>query len=84
MPNEWVISTTGAAALQAGVVTIQQYVVWNCIYYQKYPDYSYDLRASSGDQNYVAGSYDSLATRYQTKIDEAYDAVGNIHMVRNF
>lgn len=80
MPNEWVISTTGAAALQAGVVTIQQYAVWNSIYYQKYPDYSYDLRASSGDQNYVAGSYDNLAARYRTKIDEAYAAVGNIHM----
>lgn len=80
MPNEWVISTTGAAALQAGIVTIQQYAVWNCIYYQKYPDYSYDLRASSGDQNYVAGSYSNLATRYQTKIDDAYDAVGSIHM----
>lgn len=80
MPNEWVISTTGAAALQAGIVTIQQYAVWNSVYYQKYPDYSYDLRANSGDQNYVAGSYSNLATRYRTKIDDAYDAVGNIHM----
>lgn len=80
MPNEWVISTTGAAALQAGVVTIQQYAVWNCIYYQKYPDYAYDLRAGSGDQNYVAGSYSNLASRYRTKIDDAYNAVGNIHM----
>ncbi len=80
MPNEWVISTTGAAALQAGVVTIQQYAVWNSIYYQKYPDYAYDLRAGSGDQNYVAGSYSNLASRYRTKIDDAYNAVGNIHM----
>lgn len=80
MPNEWVISTTGAAALQAGVVTIQQYAVWNSIYYQKYPDYAYDLRAGSGDQNYVVGSYSNLASRYRTKIDDAYNAVGNIHM----
>lgn len=81
IPNEWTISTSGADSLEAGVVLIQQYAVWNVLYYQQYPDMGYDVRANTDDQTYVKDSYyDEELDPYRYKIDEAWSNACDLHM----
>mgnify|MGYP003623277745 CR=1 FL=1 len=83
IPNEWTISSADPASLDCAIVIIQQYATWNTLVYDKYPNYTYDLKASSGEQNYVAGSYSSLASKYQTKIDTAYTNTQRYYMLNS-
>lgn len=80
LPEEWYISTSPAAALEFGVVQIIQYATWNVLFYQKYPDFGYDVRAGTGDQAFAAGSYSELTSAQQAKVDNAWNAVNGKHV----
>lgn len=86
LPQEMVISTSEMEALKAQVVCIQQYAAWNTIYYKKYPNQGYDVKAGDQDQAYSEDindkkCYDTLQQVYKKKIDDAYAAAKNVCMV---
>lgn len=88
LPREMIISSSEMEALKAQVICIQQYATWNTIYYQKYPNQGFDVKAGESDQDYSEDSKDSSRSYdgftnpvYRKKVDDAYAAVKNICMV---
>lgn len=80
LPNEMVIYTSPIEALKAQVICIQQYAVWNTVYYSKYPNGGYNVMDTQSDQvyNYM---YDQLEIEPRKKVDDAYAAVSTICMI---
>lgn len=80
LPNEMKIYGTPMEALKAQAICIQQYAVWNTVYYSKYPNGGYNVLDTNGDQVY-SYSYDALPIDPRKKVDDAYAAVSTICMV---
>lgn len=77
---EWIVSASPNDALAAAVVMIEQYATWNVLYYQKYPDMGYDVKADSDDQNYDPDKYNNEQQIYKDMISTAWATSSHMHM----
>ena len=83
LPRELQIDGCPMEALKAQVVCIQQYAIFNSVYFSKHPNTGYDLDNTPSDQayDYYYDSFSSDYANYKTKVDDAYKAAYQICMV---
>ena len=80
LPCEWTISISPNAALAAAVVMIEQYATWNVLYFQKYPDLGYDVKAGDSDQVYNPSKYNGMQQIYKDMVNAAWATSSHMHM----